>query len=623
MAVISNSFLNGSKKFGDPFLLPSTDSFPSDIKSTFDLCLYLYRTNRLYGAVCNRVISYFITGIEFVDAGDKDEQRKLERLLSETLRVFSKMQKAGAEWAIYGQAFVRCVEPFDRWLIDDRDGLQRAISLDIFPEHLVRYHWEKMVYEVPDMAAAAKLPKHKRKMAELPTVKLEFRDKPSAAPDRFSIVFLDPRYVDLDSPHHADTTEYIYRIPPDMEARVKHNKLHEINNTPRGLLEAIAKNKDYRFRKGEVHHFKSPTPCGVSDSGWAVPEVLMHYDALYQLAIYRKADFAVAQEFLHPTRVLSPNFGGNIGDAVLTTLMSRWRSEMQNMIAARRKDATSIHAVPFPVEMQTFDGGGKAMVLYDVVEAYTDQLFDGLGFPRELFRGTLNPEQLPNAIRMFERQYEWLYTELDSLLKFIARTVQRAFESKEMEVRLKRPVMAYNAEWMQLRMQLAANREIPRKDVYPDIGVTDPEAANIRAIEEDQEIQRGAEELAKNYEKERTQGSMADLAMAAAEQSMQQAAQGGAGAAAGAGGAPAAPLDYAVDTSADPTMVQQRAQEIAQQWIQMHTQQPNSHRKEMQRAEAINPTLYAAAKDAMEKMRSQAGSQGRAQVGQMLAGQQQ
>jgi hypothetical protein len=82
-------------------------------------------------------------------------------------------------------------------------------------------------------------------------------------------------------------------------------------------------------------------------------------------------------------------------------------------------------------------------------------------------------------------------------------------------------------------------------------------------------------------------------------------------------------LDYAVDTNADPTMVQQRAQEIAQQWIQMHTQQPNSHRKEMLRAEAINPTLYAAAKDAMEKMRAQAGSQGRAQVGQMLAGQQQ
>ena len=622
MAIFAPSFLNGSKKFGDPFLLPSTDSFPSDIKSTLDLCLYLYRMNRIYGAVCNRVVSYFITSVEFVDKGDKDTQKKLERLLTETLHVFSKMQRAGMEWAIYGNAFVRCVEPFDRWLMDDRDGRMRAISLDVFPEHLVKYHWQEMKYEVPDLAAASKLPKDQRKVANLPTVKLDFKDKPSSAPDRFSIIFLDPRYLELDTPHHADTTEYIYRIPPDMDARIKHNKLHEINHTPRGLLEAVSKSKDFRFRKGEVYHLKSPTPCGVSDSGWAVPEIIMHYDALYQLQIYRKADFAVAQDFLLPFRVFSPNFNNAVGDSVMTTMMSRWRGEMQNMITQRRKDATSIHALPFPVNLQEFSGNGKSMVMYEVVEAYTNALFDGLGFPRELFRGSINVEQLPNAIRMFERHYEWLYDALDGLLKFIARTVQRAFESEEMEVRLKRPAMAYNAEWMQLRMQLAANREIPRKDVYPDIGVTDPEAANLRAIEEDQEIQRGAEELGKNYEKERTQGSMADLAMAAAEQSMQAAAGGGGAAAGGAPAAPGAALDYAVDPSSDPTMVQQRAQEIASQWIQMHEQQPNSHRKEMQRAEAINPTLYAAAKDAMEKMRAGAASQGRAQTGQMLAGQQ-
>lgn len=607
--------MNGPKKFGDPFILPSTESFPSDIKSSLDLCLYLYKMNRLYGAICNRVVSYYLTEIEFVDKGDKDEQNELHRLLMETLRVFTKMQRAGTEWAIYGQAFVRCVEPFDRWLIDDRDGF-RAISLDTFPEHLVKYNWETLQYEVPDLAAAKDLPQSERKIGNLPKVKLEFRDKPSSAPDRFSIVFLDPRYIELDTPHHADTTEFIYRIPPDMDARIKHNKLHEINNTPRGLLEAVSKSKDYRFRKGEVYHFKGQSPCGVSDSGWAVPEILWHYDSLYQLQIYRKADFAVAQDYLLPFRVFSPNFQNGIGDSVMTTLMSRWRGEMQNMIATRRKDPTAIHALPFPAKLDEYGGNGKSMVMYEVVEAYTDLLFDGLGFPRELFRGSMNVDQLPNAIRMFERHYEWMYGALDGLLKFIARTVQRAFDSEEMEVRLKRPAMAYNAEWMQLRMQLAANREIPRRDVYPDIGVADPESASIRAIEEDQEIQRQAEILAKDYKKEQEQGSLADLAIAQAEQGMQASAQGGAATGAPAGGS----LDYSIDTNADPSMIQQHAQEIAMEWLRMHDAQPNSHRKEMQMAAATNPTLYASAKDAMEKMRSQGASQGRAQTAQMLAG---
>lgn len=617
MAAISSSFLSGPKKFGDPFLLPSTDSFPSDIKSTLDLCLYLYRMNRLYGSVCNRIVSYFNTDLEFSEKGDKDAQNSLKKLLGETIQVFTHMQKAGMEWSIYGNAFVRCVEPFDRWLIDDRDGKYRAISLDTYPDRVIEYNWSEMTYTVPDLAAAAKLPKGKRSIDTLPKVTLHFRDKPSGDAARFSIVFLDPRYVELDTPHHADTTEYVYTIPPDMDSRIKGNKLHEINNTPRGLLEAVAKNKDFRFRKGEVYHFKSPTPCGVSDSGWAVPEILLNYDSLYQLQIYRKADFAVAQDFLLPMRVFTPNFGDKVGDSVMNLLMSRWKSEMSRMISNRRADPTAIHALPFAANYEEYGGQGKGMVMHDVVEAYTDQLFDGLGFPRELFRGTLNPDQMPNAIRMFERQYEWLYSEMNGMLQFVSKTVQRAFDSKEMEVRLKRPAMAYNAEWMQLRMQLAANREIPRADVYPEMGIQDPENAAHRAVEEDQEIQRGVEELAKNFDKEREQGSMADLAMMAAEQSMPQ---GGGGDPAMAGGGGGESLDYAIDPSLDPSMVQQRAQEIAAQWLQMHTAQPNSHRKEMQRAEATNPTLYAAAKDAMEKMRSSAASQGRAQVGQMLGG---
>jgi hypothetical protein len=616
MPVIAPSFMHGPKKFGDPFWLPSTDTFPSDIKSSLDLCLYLYGKNSLYGAICNRIVSYFITGIEFVEMGDKDEQRKLERLLSETLQVFTKMQLGGVNWAIYGQAFVRCVEPFDRWLIDDRGGAYRAISLDTYPEHLVKYDWQTMKYTVPDLAAAADLPPEERKIANLPKVSLPFRDKPSNAPDRFSIVFLDPRYVELDSPHQADTTEYIYRIPPDMESRIKAGKLHEVNHTARGLLEAVAKSKDFRFRKGEVYHFKKPSPIGVSDSGWAVPEILLHYDSLYQLQVYRKADFAIAQDFLLPFRVFSPTFGANISDAVMNSVMSRWRGEMQSMIKTRRKDQTAIHATPFEVNMQEFGGQGKSMVLSEVVETYTNALFDGLGFPRELFRGSINVDQLPNAVRMFERHYEWLYTALDGMLKFVARTVQRAFESDEMEVRLKRPAMAYNAEWMQLKMQMAANREIPRADVYPDIGVPDPENAARRAIEEDQEIQRAAEELSAAYNKERTQGSMADLAMMAAEQGAAAAAQGGAPPAGGPPGGGG--LDYSPDPGADPSMVQQRAQEVAAQWIKMHEQAPNSHRKEMQACEAINPTLYASAKDAMEKMRAGAASAGRAQTGQML-----
>ena len=618
MSLSSNSILNsGGKKFGDPFMLPSTESFPKDIRGTLDLCLYLYGLNRSYGAATNRIATYFITDIEFEGESNKEERDSLKELLLTTIGVFTKMQRAGMEWAIYGNAFIRCVEPFDRWLVVKRDGeFHGVIALSSFPEHMVQYNWDRLTYTVPDLEKIRAIPREQRKKGALPTVELEFKDKPSSAPDRFSIVFLDPRYVTLDKAHHSDSIQYVYTIPPSMETRIKEGNLHEVNHTPRKLLEAVKENKDYRFHKGEIFHFHGPDVCGISDSGWICPEILWHYHSLYQLQIYRKADYAIAQDKLVPMKVFTPSFGDQVGESLLTMMMSQWKGEMQRMIAAHRKDPTVTHALPFKADYNEYGGATQTMTLHDVVQVHTEAFFDGLGIPQELFRGTMMLEQAPIAIQMFEKSYEWMYQMMSGLLRFISSTVQKAMDADEIKLHLKRPSMAYNAEVMQLKLQLAANRELPREDVYPDLGITDPAMAAVRAAVEDQDIQRNLNEINAKFEKEKTQGSMADVAIMAAEQG---AATGGGGAPAGgapAAGAPGGTPDYAVDPGADPLMIDQRAQEVADQWLQMHATQPNSHRKEMQKCEATNPTLYASAKQAMEKKRSAGASQGRASVGQ-------
>ncbi len=614
--------MGGTKKFGDPFLLPSAETFPNDIRGTMDLCLYLFNLNKNYGAIANRVVSYFITDITFEGESNKKERDALRDVLVRMLSLFAKMQQAGHEWAVYGNAFVRCVEPFDRYLIDDRNGSYKAIAIASYPEHLVKYNWSDLTYTVPDLTVAKNMSRKKRKLGGLPTVTLKFRDKPAAAPDRFSIVFLDPRFVSLDKAHHSDSVQYIYTIPPSMDARIKTGVLHEINNTPRGLLEAVANNKDYRYHSGEVYHFKAPTVTGISDSGWGLPEVISNYHSIHQLQVYRKADAAIAMDYLHPMRIFTPDESSGVNDPVMSLNSAFHTAQLQKLIAAHRKDGTSMHALPFKVGYHELGGNGKQMILQEVVTAYTDALFDGMGFPRELYRGSMNVEQLPNAIRMFERHYEWLYHALNGMLEFVSNTVQRAMDTDAIKVSLKRPVMAYTAEWMQIKMQLAANREIPRGDVYPDIGISDPEGAAVLAAMEDQEIQRRTGELAAKFEKEKTQGSMADVAIMAAEQSAGAPPAGGGAPPPGGGGAPPSGGpggQYAVDPGADPLQITQRAQEIAAQWIQMHASQPNSHRKEMQMCEATNPTLYASAKQEMEKMRSQGASQGRASVAQNLA----
>lgn len=616
-------------KFDDPFLLPSSETFPTDIKSSLDLCLYLYRINPLYGAVTARVVSYFLTELDFSgEDGDEQERKELKNMLTNTVGLFSKLAQAGVEWAIYGNSFIRCSRPFDRYLVDTRNGYH-LIALSSFDLDDVRYDWQKMKYEVPDLSAAASMKssdrrkskngKKRRSAAGVPKVWLDFEDLPSAAPDRFDVTFLDPRYVTLDKAHFTDATQYIYTIPPEVVGRVKSNQHHEISNTSKGVLRAIANDCDYRYHTGEVFHFKAPTPTGVSDSGWGFPNVLWHYDSLYQIQVYRKADQAVALDMMTPFTLISPELSTVPSGPAQQLVLAQFRGQVEAMIANRRKDKFAIHALPFPVNFQQLGGNGKQFALHELVALHSDALFDGLGYPQELFRGSLNVEQIPTALKLFERTYEWLYQAVLGATKFIAAKVQTAMDLSSLEVIIKRPALAHSVEARQLLMQLAANGEIPREVVYAELGIPDVVEAVRKRILEEQGIQRVTMEMGTKFEKEKTTGSMADVALMAAEQGAAAPPPGGGAPA--PGGAPTGPggqLDYSVDPNADIMGIQERAQAIAQAWLEMHAQQPNSHKKEMQKAEASNPTLYAAAKEAMSKMRGQGESAGRANVLSMI-----
>ncbi len=616
-------------KFDDPFLLPSSETFPNDVKSSLDLCLYLYRINPLYGAVTARVVSYFLTELDFKGAGSDEERNELKTMLTDTVGLFVKLAQAGVEWAIYGNSFIRCSRPFDRYLIDRRNGRYNVIALSAFPEDEVEYDWQNLRYRVPDLNAAlsdkTRQPKGKGKgkkktAASLPKVDLEFEDLPAAAPDRFDVTFLNPRYVTLDKAHFSDAVQFIYTIPPEVQARIKSHQHHEISHTPKGILRAVAEDCDYRYHAGEVYHFKAPTPTGVSDSGWGCPNILWHYDTLYQMQVYRKADQAIAIDMLTPFRVISPELSSVPTGPAQQLVLAQFRSQVEAMIANRRKDKFAMHALPFPVNYQQFGGDGKTFALHEIVAFHSDALFDGLGYPQELFRGSLNVEQIPTALKLFERSYEWLFQAILGATKFIAAKVQDAMDLATLEVTLKRPSIAHSVEARQLLMQLAANGEIPREVVYAELGIPDVVEAVRKRILEEQGIQRVTAEMGAKFEKEKTTGSMADVTMMAAEQGAAAPPPGAGGAAPGgdATGGTGGQLDYAVDPNAATTDIQSRAQEIAGQWIQMHEAQPNSHKKEMQRCEASNPTLYAAAKDAMEKMRNEAGSAGRSQVADMI-----
>ena len=394
-------------------------------------------------------------------------------------------------------------------------------------------------------------------------------------------------------------------------SRVKNNVHHEISRTPKPLLAAIAKSKDYRFDSGEIFHFKRPTPIGVSDSGWGFPAILWHFDDLYQIQVYRRTDQVIALDYMHPFRVVTPQGQSGANGPMQFVQGQEFRAQVSRMFAEQRLDRTKIHGLGVPVDLHNLGGEGKNMILADVIKVYTDMFLDGMGLPAEIYHGTLAVNASPIALKIMSRQFNWMFEGLSNLTNFIAQGLQSVMGGNQVKVFLKTPSTAYSDEVMKMKMQLAANSEISRKEVYPDMDIADPVAARVERILEDQEIQRKSQERGKSFDREMQQGSMADVVaqkMQQGPQGQQGAPQGGAPQGAPQGGG----LDYSKSPSDDPSSVKQRAADLAAQWDQMPE---GARRKEMMNCRAVNDGLYSMAMTAIKDLRASRVSQANQQSG--------
>lgn len=585
------SFLNGSSKsFNDPFLLASTDYIPESIDAALDFAAFLYGLNPQYQQASRRVVSHFVTDIEFEgEDGDKEERDELKRFLYDTLHIKTHLLRLGDEWAAFGNGFYRIHFPFDRVLVDTRDGRYNEYSLDMFGDN-AKFDLSSMTYEVRD----PRKPEDQNAKA-----KLTFRDKKSWDMSRIRLMRIDPRRIRIMPSWISGTVRYIYRFEEWFVRDVTAGRLHQVNETPICMLNAIASKSDFLFNANEVYHLANPAISGISNSFWGLPPPMANYRSLHQLQVYRKIDESIGLDYMTPFRLFSPNLSGQVSDPTTQLILSEWMAHVKQLIANRRKDPNAIHAMPFPASYQEFGGQGKQYVPKDLIEFQTNDMLDGFGYPAELFRGTLQVQQVPTTMRLFENTFSFLHSGMDGYCKWVASRVLGYLNREQIGVSLQLPKIADNIERQYLYMQLVASGEISRQRAFEALGIKDPVEEQSRRMDEDLAIEKAKNKKSQQFEKEMQAGDMGAAAQ-------QQSAAGTAPGTSPAGAPNTTPLD-----------TQAQAQELAAQLLQM---EEGERRKELDKLRATDPTMHANVKEQMEQMRSQAGSAGRAQVAQMIQG---
>lgn len=599
-----------SERFVDPFVTTSSQYIPQQFNDLLDMCRYLAAQFPSYTQTAKRTVSHFLTELQFYgEDGDADERKETEEYVVNTLKIMEALQQAGMEYFIMGNSFVRMYHPFDRYLVDSRDGHYAEYNVNQFGEDAT-FCLGEMAYEVPD-PRQADLPVEARRK-----VKLAFRDRTCRAADRVKITFIDPKRMILRKNHVSGRMEYIWRIDEFFVEDVRQGqKIWQINDTPMSILKAIRDNEDYRFDEGSIFHMANTFLSGVSYNGWGIPGILLNYHSIHQTAVYRSINEHVGLDYLLPVRVLTPapTGQGAGSDAATSMNLGPWTQSAQAMIRNKRKDPTAMHVFPFPLQYQELGGNGKALAPVELIRYANDQMLEDFGFPAELHHMSLQAGEVPTAIRMFQANFIQLQHLLSNLVQWVVSDVLSFMGRPNIKVKLAAPTMADDLERRHVMLQLAAGGEVSRQLAYRLFGVDDATEEIRRRTKEDLEIQRMQAKEQADFEREQTIGSGDQVlqSMVQAQQeamAAQQAQQGG-----GGGAPPAPPAGGGGGVTPDKMLAD--ADQLAQQWLQMQGQDDAAKNKSMEEVRNTNPTLYAVAKQRMEEIRAQGASQGRRMAG--------
>lgn len=588
--------LEQSSDFPSPFIVKARDEMPMNLVTAMDYCRFLYYSTPLYRAVSKRVVGHFVTKLDFRgDVGSPKEREEFAMFFDEELNGLNEIRLDGEHERCFGNGFLRVHFPFVRTLVDNRADL-RLYNLSMFPEELVKFDINTMTYEVPD-PTKSELAVDKR-----PTVKLTFRDTPGKDFSKIRLRHLDPRYCKLRYSETSGRTQVQYSFVPEFKAKIRRGVLHEVNETPTAMLLAVKNNQDYLFDEDAIHHLKNPSIVGLSREGWGIPEILAQFPNIHKIAVYDRIDESVGLDYMLPLRILAPNLAG-LGENRNHMIAEEWVPAVRRMISEQRADRTRVHGFPFPFTYQELGGQGKALAPKDVKEYEVKHLLSCVGYPVELFQGSLSLQQMPAAIRLFESSFSHVRDGLAAAAKFAVDKITNYMYGESFDATLRPSSIADDIERRSLIFNLYSAGEIPRRVAFEGLALSDePTKLKVERAKEDLEQERQLAELQAEEQRRAQLGSLNDLLT-----------QQGADSAPGAGpqgGSPAGP-------SITPTDLRSQAEQLASQWRSIP--QDGQRTQAMMQVRSVNPDLYAVAKDILEQMRRADESAGRQQGNQAAA----
>ena len=241
--------------------------------------------------------------------------------------------------------------------------------------------------------------------------------------------------MDIDYNPITGHSEYYYTIPKELKERAAKGSKHLINTLPVEFLKALRDDKIFKFDDGQIFHMKMDAPAGI-EAQWGFPPLASTIKLFFYAAVLRKANEAIALDYVVPLRIISPKVASGNADPMLTISLDRWAGEMKMNVKKWRRDPLHIMWSPIPAEVTHLGGQARALMTLGEVQAAEDNIIAALGLPKEFIYGGFSAMGSGIQLRVLENQLLHQTSDLNDFLQWITDKLARLLGWASVEVEL-------------------------------------------------------------------------------------------------------------------------------------------------------------------------------------------
>lgn len=531
--------------FPSPFFDLANQHMPRNIKDLLRWVEHIYLTNTIVSQCIKRTVQYPITDLQY-EEDDEDVTSKMDYIFKDVLDLRTFCALVGTDRYVYGNSFVSVFFPFERILKCESCRLETPIARSI-----------NLEYKDMNFVATCRCGVRSS---------MKYEDRRSLDISRTNLIRWDPKQIDIKYNPITGESTYYYTLPADIVNRINAGDAQLCSGLPKAFLEASKKNRVIKLNKDFIFHLKTDSLAGLSQE-WGIPTVFCTFKLHYHNAILRRANEAIALDYLVPIRFIHPMSGGADNASVLN--MGKYKDAILSAIEQHRVDPGDAYFIPVPVGYQAVGGEAKALAVDGEIKATNEEIMNAMGFPQEFFYGSITVQAAPVALRMLENSMSGWVHGMNSLTQWIVDKVTRYFSLPKVKTSWAKVTLIDDLEKKNMLMQLVGAQKIADETLLNSIGTTYSEEVKKKFKQQKLETEEG---LKAQQELQRIQ------------ESYQQENGGG----------------------TTPQDIQGQAVQLAQQWLQMDEGQ---RRQSMDQMAKENETIYAVAKEVMERLRRQQGDQ--------------